>query len=44
VLERHATKPVVRIRTTVSNDAGVVVLDGDAHVYRAQAGRSTAGT
>jgi acyl dehydratase len=44
VLERHATKPVVRIRTTVSNDAGVVVLDGDAHVYRAQVGRSAAGT
>jgi acyl dehydratase len=34
VLERHATKPVVRVRTTVTNAEGVVVLDGDAHVYR----------
>jgi acyl dehydratase len=42
VLERHATKPVVRIRTTVTNDAGLVVLDGDAHVYRVPLGRSTA--
>jgi acyl dehydratase len=34
VLERHATKPIVRIRTTVTNSAGDVVLDGDAHVFR----------
>jgi len=34
VLEVHATKPVFRIRTTVTNGDGVVVLDGDAHVYR----------
>jgi len=34
VLEVHATKPVVRIRTTITNGEGVVVLDGDAHVYR----------
>jgi acyl dehydratase len=34
VLEVHATKPVARIRTTISNGDGVVVLDGDAHVYR----------
>jgi len=42
VLERHATKPVVRIRTTVTNSAGVVVLDGDAHVYREPLQRSPA--
>ncbi len=42
VLERHATKPVVRVRTTVTNSAGVVVLDGDAHVYRVPIGRSPA--
>src|SRR6185312_13091987 len=34
VLEVHATKPVTRIRTTITNQDGVVVLDGDAHVYR----------
>src|SRR6266508_1948010 len=28
VLERHPTKPVVRIRTTVTNSESVVVLDG----------------
>lgn len=39
VLERHATKPVVRLRTTVTNGDGVVVLDGDALVYRAAVGR-----
>jgi 3-hydroxybutyryl-CoA dehydratase len=35
VLEVHPTKPVARLRTTVTNADGVVVLDGDAHVYRA---------
>jgi acyl dehydratase len=34
VLERHATKPIARIRTTITNQDGVVVLDGHAHVYR----------
>jgi acyl dehydratase len=34
VLEVHPTKPVARIRTTVTNGDGVKVLDGDAHVYR----------
>ena len=34
VLEVHATKPVFRIRTTITNGDGEVVLDGDAHVYR----------
>ena len=34
VLEVHATKPVFRIRTTITNGDGVVVLDGDAHVYQ----------
>jgi acyl dehydratase len=42
VLERHATKPVVRLRTTVTNQAGVVVLDGDAHVFRLHVGPSPA--
>jgi acyl dehydratase len=40
VLERHASKPVVRLRTTVTNGDGVVVLDGDAHVYRVPLGQS----
>jgi len=44
VLERHATKPVVRLRTTVTNQFGAVVLDGDAHVYRAQVEPSATGT
>ena len=34
VLEVHETKPVARIRTTIINGDGTVVLDGDAHVYR----------
>src|SRR5258705_12208501 len=34
VLEVHASKPVTRLRTTITNQDGVVVLDGDAHVYR----------
>jgi acyl dehydratase len=34
VLELHPTKPIARIRTTITNGDGVVVLDGDAHVYR----------
>jgi acyl dehydratase len=34
VLDVHATKPVARLRTTITNADGVVVLDGDAHVYR----------
>jgi len=38
VLEVHATKPVFRIRTTITNGDGVVVLDGDAHVYRVPIG------
>jgi acyl dehydratase len=36
VLELHATKPIARIRTTITNADGVVVLDGEARVYRAQ--------
>lgn len=40
VLEVHATKPVARLRTTVTTGAGVVVLDGDAHVYRVALDRS----
>ena len=42
VLEVHATKPIARIRTTITNSDGVVVLDGDAHVYRVPVGRSQA--
>jgi acyl dehydratase len=34
VLEVHDSKPIARIRTTITNHVGVVVLDGDAHVYR----------
>jgi acyl dehydratase len=34
VLEVHATKPVAKIRTTITNGDGTIVLDGDAHVYR----------
>ena len=34
VLEVHGTKPIARIRTTITNNVGAVVLDGDAHVYR----------
>src|SRR5690242_21781358 len=33
VLEVHATKPIARIRTTITDGDGVVVVDGDAHVY-----------
>jgi acyl dehydratase len=42
VLERHAIKPVVRVPTTVINSDGVVVLDGDAYVYREPVERSPA--
>jgi acyl dehydratase len=38
VLEVHATKPVAKLRTTITNADGTVVLDGDAHVYRAAVG------
>jgi acyl dehydratase len=34
VLEVHPSKPVAKVRTTVTRDDGTVVLDGDAHVYR----------
>lgn len=34
VLEVHATKPVARLRTTITDADGTVVLNGDAHVYR----------
>ncbi|HEY3259566.1 MAG TPA: MaoC family dehydratase [Pseudonocardiaceae bacterium] len=34
VLEVHPAKPVAKLRTTITNAEGVVVLDGDAHVYR----------
>ncbi|MFI7065333.1 MaoC family dehydratase [Kribbella sp. NPDC050124] len=38
VLEVHASKPVFRIRTTITNGDGVPVLDGDAHVYQVPVG------
>ena len=34
VLEVHTTKPVAKVRTTITRADGTVVLDGDAHVYR----------
>jgi acyl dehydratase len=34
VLEVHESKPVARLRTTITNADGTVVLNGDAHVYR----------
>ncbi|HLT11213.1 MAG TPA: MaoC family dehydratase [Micromonosporaceae bacterium] len=36
VLEVHESKPVARLRTTIIRSDGTVVLDGDAHVYRAE--------
>jgi acyl dehydratase len=38
VLEVHTTKPVAKLRTTITNQDGVTVLDGDAHVYRERLG------
>lgn len=35
VLEVRQDKPITRLRTTITNDQGVVVLDGNALVYRA---------
>lgn len=35
VLEQRADKPISRLRTTITNQDGVVVLDGTAVVYRA---------
>src|SRR5512146_2567900 len=34
VLERRPDKPIRRLRTTITNGAGTVVLDGNALVYR----------
>jgi acyl dehydratase len=34
VLEVHPSKPVAKLRTTITTADGTVVLDGDAHVYR----------
>lgn len=34
VLEARHDKPVTRLRTTITDDAGVVVLDGEAVVWR----------
>ncbi len=41
VLEVHTTKPVAKLRTTITNQDGTVVLDGDAHVYRERLGNSS---
>jgi len=35
VLEVRDDKPITKLRTTITNDEGVVVLDGSALVYRA---------
>ena len=35
VLEVRQDKPITRLRTNITNDQGVVVLDGSALVYRA---------
>ena len=35
LLESREDKPIHRLRTTISNQHGVVVLDGNATVYRA---------
>jgi acyl dehydratase len=45
VLDVRPDKPISRVRTTITNDAGAVVLDGNALVYReplatAEGGRS----
>jgi acyl dehydratase len=34
VLEARADKPITKLRTTITNQAGAVVLDGEALVYR----------
>ena len=34
VLERRDDKPIGRLRTTITNQDGTVVLDGTAMVYR----------
>lgn len=34
VLSLHETKPICTLRTTISNQDGIVVLDGTALVYR----------
>ncbi|MGZ4427446.1 MAG: MaoC family dehydratase [Nocardioidaceae bacterium] len=34
VVERHASKPVTTLETTITNQDGVVVLDGTAVVWR----------
>ena len=36
ILEVRPDKPVSRIRTTITNGGGTVVLDGNALVYREQ--------
>jgi acyl dehydratase len=34
VVDRHASKPVTTLGTTITNQDGVVVLDGTAVVWR----------
>ena len=36
VLEVHPSKPVAKVRTTITRADGTVVLDGDAHVYQVE--------
>jgi acyl dehydratase len=38
VIEVRPDKPICRMRTTISNQDGVVVLDGDALIYTEQLG------
>jgi acyl dehydratase len=34
VIEIHASKPIFRLRTRITNQDGIVVLDGESLVYR----------
>jgi acyl dehydratase len=43
VLERREDKPLTRLRTTIANQDGTVVLDGTALVWTEQLGSTTNG-
>jgi acyl dehydratase len=43
VLEERADKPITRLRTTITDHHGVVVLDGSALVYREPLGTTPSG-
>jgi acyl dehydratase len=38
VIERRHDKPIVKLRTTITNQHGTVVVDGEALVYRVDVG------